>query len=360
MKKQMICLAAGASLLLMAMTACGDSSKPESAAVLSDPASEPETSAAVVTASDNDSDFNNALAEMDAVAAAMAANDGETFVELLGIRNIVDLQMDVQELGSGKTVTQADRNNAFDQLTASLPVESGTEPADYVLGEPTERRDLSLLSAEVMSDISDNLRGRADADGKRLLECMRDLFWFDGAYTVPVTLKSPSAEEHTVCLYLLHDSSGWHPDGARVPMMYGYARKMRLAAANDAAKTLRYALISAITDLNAEDRELSLLDGTYSVSGEDFASAQAPDSHETTDEMLAYLLYEAPFYYKDAVKAGTVVFRIKDGDVTALALEFGEIPDMDTAGNVPVYGTAPEPLSSDAYKSADSLSDLIQ
>ncbi len=360
MRKQLICIAA-ALLLTGSVSGCGKSSKPESAAEqTTDSAAESTVPIRAVTASADDADFSDALAEMDAVAAAMAANDGEKFVELLGVRHIVDVQMDVQELSSGRTVTSDDRDRAYEQITASLPVEPGGNSAEYSVGEPEERNDLSILSAAVMSDISDGLRGREDADGQKLLDCMRELFWFDGAYSIPITLKSPGASEHTVCLYLLHDDAGWHPDGTRLPMMYGYATKMRLAEANEAAKTLRYALISAMTDLNAEDQDLTLLNGEYCFSGDDFANAQAPDSHETADDMLAYLMYEAPFYYKDAVRAGKVMFRIKDGDVTALALEYGELPDREEMRTYPVYGSAPEAVSSDAFRSASSLEDIFE
>lgn len=372
MNNRLINAAAAALLSGLCMTGCGTGRSSEISVVESSQTelqSKAETSAnsgqtapapAPVPTSDEDASFDAAMDELDAVASAMASNDGERFVELLNVRKMVDLQLDVQELSNnGRTIAQEERDRAYEEVIASLPVESGNEPAEYTLGTPEKRDDIAVLASEVWDDISGSEMGAdlSEADAKVLQEKMHDLFWLDGVYVVPVTLKSPSADEHTVSLYLMHDSSGWHPDGTKIPMMFGYATRMRITASNDAAATLRYALISVITDLSAENQDITLLDGEYEVSGTDFENAQAPESHETKDDMLAYMLYEAPFYYKDAIFAGNIKFRIANGDITLLALEYGEIPDLETNHSVAVYGTAPRKLSVAAYRELTSLED---
>ena len=85
-----------------------------------------------------------------------------------------------------------------------------------------------------------------------------------------------------------------------VPAMMGYVKKSKITSANSAAKSIYTGAQSAITDLNAEDAELSgLTTGAGIDVGGNDVTTTAPDASATALVKFQYRVY---IYFTDATK----------------------------------------------------------
>lgn len=84
-----------------------------------------------------------------------------------------------------------------------------------------------------------------------------------------------------------------------VPAMMGYVKKSKITSANSAAKSIYTGAQSAITDMNAEDAEMTGL-GTAGIEvGGSSAVTTAPN---TSDSALNKFKYRVYVYFTDATK----------------------------------------------------------
>ena len=112
-----------------------------------------------------------------------------------------------------------------------------------------------------------------------------------------------------------------------VPAMMGYVKKSKITSANSAAKSIYTGAQSAITDLNAEDENMSGLQGqTIALT----VGASAPANNATT--ATGKFDYRVYVYFTDVLKLNSASVTIDgNGNVTGV----GVIDKNSYAGSHP-------------------------
>ena len=131
-----------------------------------------------------------------------------------------------------------------------------------------------------------------------------------------------------------------------IPAMFGYIKRSKITNANSAAKQIDTACASAITDLDAEDRDITELDDiTWS---EDDLEDWQTETSDDTQERFEYKIFT---YFNDIT------------ELTEVQLEFGEFGEGSN-GNVEavavrngIYpGTYPHQMTVDDFDDQEPTS----
>ena len=134
-------------------------------------------------------------------------------------------------------------------------------------------------------------------------------------------------------MYVIEAQDGsWKVDAGLLQSMVDYMSNAKVNIANKTAESLVKVMESAVADLKEEGKDIKSLDGEYHFDG---ASLTPPSGGEDKTEAEVGLAQKALTYYENLTHTPHVYFRMKKGEVTALAvqLDFREIP---------YYGTWPE------------------
>ena len=125
-----------------------------------------------------------------------------------------------------------------------------------------------------------------------------------------------------------------------IPAMLGYIKRSKITNANSAAKQIDTACASAITDLDAEDRDITELDD---VTWDEDTLEDWPTT--TSEDVVPRFQYKLFTYFNDIM------------ELTEVQLDFGELGDGSSNGNVQavavrngIYpGTYPHQMTVDDY-----------
>jgi len=130
--------------------------------------------------------------------------------------------------------------------------------------------------------------------------------------------------------------------------------KTEIASSNSSAKSIYTGVQSAITDLNAEDADLSWAKGQeFHYTGRDFQFDGPPKADASLEEKFRYRVY---VYYTDITEMDNVAISFNDDCyVNCVALKRTE-KKYDTE----IYGTHPHQLTVDDFDSIHSINDALK
>ena len=94
-----------------------------------------------------------------------------------------------------------------------------------------------------------------------------------------------------------------------VPAMMGYVKKSKITSANSAAKSIYTGAQSALTDLNAEDAELSGLNAFKGNGATVKGTYTAPADNASADVKFKYRIY---VYFTDLTKLSEAIVALDD------------------------------------------------
>lgn len=283
------------------------------------------TTTAAETASPDDSD----------IAAARAA--AERFLEscLQG-----DADAMLAETNLAETLPLMFSEDEIDGMLAELR-ESLSEMSDmlagYELGEGAADDELLAQYNEAVEALREELKDWDEVSDEAMLQWLVPL---DGICVFSVTITESNGTVSTEDITVVQQDGKWSVDILLMEilsdLMISYTDVSETQSANMAAKHLDNAALAALADLDAEGMDLSLLQGDYMLTGDDFAAAVKVTAPQTESQALAAMQYRVMLYFSDAASLDAVMLRIEDGVCTAAAVE------KDGA-----FGTYPYPADAD-------------
>ena len=133
-----------------------------------------------------------------------------------------------------------------------------------------------------------------------------------------------------------------------------YGLKSEITATNSSARYVHIGANSALTDLDAEDADLSSLEGrTLNYTSRDFQFDGAPEKSASTEEKFRYKL---SIYVTDITELDNIMISINNHDtVLGVAVKRTE-KKYDTV----IYGTYPNQLTIDDFESISSMDNALK
>ena len=179
-----------------------------------------------------------------------------------------------------------------------------------------------------------------------------------------VELTEGSRNPHTEVIPVTLTKNGMTVDLLYGSAMSGYTSRAKLSSANSAAKTLYTAGNAALTDLDAEDADISVLDGTYTLKGSDFKnlSQVSINSQNRRDRNALFkaLKYKMWVYFEKIEELEEISFKIERGMMKATALQKGDASDPVTGEPYALYGTYPHMMQKEDYASVNSIAKAMK
>ena len=130
-----------------------------------------------------------------------------------------------------------------------------------------------------------------------------------------------------------------------VPAMMGYVKKSKITSANGAAKQIYTGAQAALTDMNAEDREVASLAGDIDVYTS--TALAAPAATAADADVLKYRVYN---YFTDITKLSAAMITVNgNGVCTAAAV-------VDKSG---YSGSHPKQMTVDTYESNKTITQAL-
>ena len=121
-----------------------------------------------------------------------------------------------------------------------------------------------------------------------------------------------------------------------------YVQTSRVSSANSAAKAVLSSMNEMLTALAAQTDEVKRIDGTHEFEGSEFRRAKEPNEIRGRSDLFEALCYAA---YQEARQnlgnARRVMITVKNGKVTASAVQLNSIEDPVTGEDIAVFGSAP-------------------
>ena len=121
-----------------------------------------------------------------------------------------------------------------------------------------------------------------------------------------------------------------------------YTQTSRVTTANSAAKAVMDSMNDTLKLLAPQTDEVKKIDGTHEFSVAEFRSAKEPDGINGRSDLFEALCYQA---YEKAhtslASAQRVMITVKNGKVTAAAVQLKSIEDPVTGEDMSVFGSAP-------------------
>ncbi|MBQ8922569.1 MAG: hypothetical protein IJ060_10510 [Oscillospiraceae bacterium] len=132
-----------------------------------------------------------------------------------------------------------------------------------------------------------------------------------------------------------------------------YRLKTEIATSNSCAKSIYTGVQSALTDMNAEDADMSGLKGqTFNYTSRDFQFDGPPQRDASAEEKFRYRVY---IYFTDITKMDNISISLSEYcEVQCVAVKRTE-DKYDTE----VYGTHPHQLTIDDFDSINSMNDAV-
>ena len=129
--------------------------------------------------------------------------------------------------------------------------------------------------------------------------------------------------------------------------------KTEIASSNSSAKSIYTGVQSVITDLNAEDADLSWAKGQeFHYTGRDFQFDGPPNAGASAEDKFRYRVY---VYYTDITDMDNVSIAFDDSwNLKCVAVKRTE-KKYDTE----IYGTHPHQLTIDDFDSIKSMDDAV-
>lgn len=224
-------------------------------------------------------------------------------------------------------------------------VKSYNENLDEMRDEIKEKRNESDLTEEDKKQI------------EQAEELLRIYPSIDKVYIFDTELNA--SEKKQDYLYCACVNGKWQVSLGMISPMSDYLNKARITSANSAAKSVHIAGQSALTDMDAEDRNIKLLEGTYTFKGSDFSGLTEPADGEKKEDLLRILKYNMYLYFNDIVDLEQISFSIKSGSVECIAVQKGTVIDVMTGNENPLFGTYPNYVPSDGSKTFKTLDEAL-
>ncbi len=224
-------------------------------------------------------------------------------------------------------------------------VKSYNENLDEMRDEIKDKRNESDLTEEDKKQI------------EQAEELLRSYPPVDKVYIFDTELNASEKEQEY--LYCACVNGKWQVSLGMISPMSDYLNKARITSANSAAKSVHNAGQAALTDMDAEDRNLKLLEGTYTFKGSDFSGLTVPADGEKKEDLLKILKYKIYVYFNDITDLEQISFSIKNGSVECIAVQKGTVIDVMTGNENPSFGTYPNYVPSDGSKTFKTLDEAL-
>lgn len=277
------------------------------------------TTTAAETASLDDSDIAAARAAAEQFWESCLQGDADAMLAGTNLAETLPLMFAEDEI-----------DGMLAELRESL-LEISDVLVSYELGEGAVDAELLAQYNEAVELLRGELADLDEVPDEAMLQWLVPL---DGICVFPVTVTESNGTVSTENMTVVQQDGKWSVDILLMEilseLMLSYVDVSETQSANIAAKSLDNAALAALTDLDAEGMDLSLLQGDYMLTGDDFASAVKVTDPQTESQALAAMQYRVMLYFSDAALLDAVMLRIENGICTAAAVEkngaFGTYP----------------------------------
>ncbi|MBR3269473.1 MAG: hypothetical protein IKI58_12220 [Oscillospiraceae bacterium] len=137
-----------------------------------------------------------------------------------------------------------------------------------------------------------------------------------------------------------------------------YQMKSKITAENTASKSIYTSIQATITDMNAEDVNMSGLGGVYIMKGKDFQFDEAPGKDGALKDKLYYRM---SIYFPEIVKLDQVSFELQEfgGNYPDIRLLGVAVEKTDDKTDTDIYGAHPNQMTVDVHKKIKSIEDAL-
>ena len=294
---------------------------------------------------------------LDAVVNA----DIEKMIDLTQMRELIERSQESENIIAEKSGREpADIEAEYKEHLS----DSADNVQSYEIINVYKVPDIEEKLSDYLDEMDDELKDRlADAEQdeaeelKKQYGLMRELLTFDEMYLFDTDLISKDGtEEYPVVL--INRNGKWHVDASIAPSMVSYVNKSKITSANASAKSLKNAGSAALTDLDCEDIDLSLLTGDYRWNGSDFENLAPVQSIQTKEDAEASFMYRIWQYFNDVTKLDAVMLHVENGNVTATAVQYGKTTSL-REGERDCFGAFPNPILPNADDKPQTLEEAL-
>lgn len=294
---------------------------------------------------------------LDAVVNA----DIEKMIDLTQMRELIERSQESENIIAEKSGREpADIEAEYKEHLS----DSADNVQSYEIINVYKVPDIEEKLSDYLDEMDDELKDRlADAEQdeaeelKKQYDLMRELLTFDEMYLFDTDLISKDGtEEYPVIL--INRNGKWHVDASIASSMVSYVRKSKITSANAAAKSLKTAGSTALTDLDCEDIDVSLLTGDYRWNGSDFENLVPVQSIQTKEDAVASFMYRIRQYFDDVTKLDAVMLHVENGYVTAAAVQYGKTTSL-REGERDCFGAFPNPILPNADDKPQTLEEAL-
>ena len=293
-----------------------------------------------------------AKAVLEQFMSALEKKDDETVLRLSNLGSMVASLQEIAKNQQGEVAENA-------QKQADSMIRNYAGNFGHFKGyEITDGADAAEF-AEYYNKSIDECENEIQDTFKEVTESIPELLSLSEEILTPIkklyvfTVKSKEGSGSQEMYVRLNDDE-WQVDVLSFDMLR-YVAKSKLASANQSAKTIQRALLTAVTEMDAEGCDFTKLAGTYTYHGTDLKNLDK-NSKKDIDILLRKMLEYSP----DAVKMEEFAFVIdKKPDIPAVAVKTkGTVMDVRT-GEREVFGAAPQQIPFGDASKYQTLKDAL-
>ena len=269
---------------------------------------------------------------------ALVEGDAEKVLKFSGMGDLMRLM-----LGIAKT----------DEELIADPSFTVNKIDSYTLGEVKEDPESLAQYQEVYTKSMEEAKNtfadkKAEASELRMAYLVQTILKpAEKMYSCHVSITAEGETKESDMVIACDDKGEWRVDLGTNAALANYSERSKISAVNSAANSLSKALNSALVDMDEEGIDVKVLNGDFTLTGEEFKSVGAVQYNPgaiTNDQALDLLKIKTRRYFSAVDTMEYVSFRLTDGVCIAAAAQ-KKYTDRSFMGTYPILSEIPEGLT---------------